>query len=144
MNDILYKLKRSFDRDFSEWLAGSNNSDIRNLQVHPTSINQIELNHIVNQSLSEILQVLVDNKEANHFWYNWKGNLTWSLPTDQVAPSADQVAPSDSICIEYEKVVSILRDWKISKVLECQTMLCVIILNLCIITSYYFPLYFLI
>jgi hypothetical protein len=117
MNDILDKLKRSFDRDFSEWLAGSNNSDIRNLQVQyrrgyfSTSIKQIELGHIVNQSLSEILQVLVDNKEANHFWYHWNGNLTWSLPTDQVVPS-------DCICIEYEKVVSILRDWKISKVLD--------------------------
>lgn len=111
MNDILDKLKRSFDRDFLEWLAGSNNSDIRNLSNQPTSIKQIELRDIVNQSLIDILKVLVDNKEANHFWYNWKGILTWSLPTDQVVPS-------DCICIEYEKVVSILRDWKISKVLD--------------------------
>jgi hypothetical protein len=111
MNDILDKLKRSFDKDFSEWLAGSNNSDIRNLSNQPTSIKQITIEQIVNQSLSEILKVLVDNKEANHFWYNWKGNLIWSLPTDQVIPS-------DCICIEYEKVVSILRDWKISKVLD--------------------------
>jgi hypothetical protein len=53
----------------------------------------------------------VDNKEANHFWYHWNGYLTWSLPTDKVAPG-------DSICIKYETVVSILRDWKISKVLD--------------------------
>jgi len=111
MNDILDKLKRSFDKDFSEWLAGSNNSDIRNLPNQPTSTKQIELGDIVNQSLSEILQVLVDNKEANHFWYHWNGYLTWSLPTDKVAPG-------DSICIKYETVVSILRDWKISKVLD--------------------------
>jgi len=65
MNDILDKLKRSFDKDFSEWLAGSNNSDIRNLSNQPTSIKQITIEQIVNQSLSEILQVLVDNKEAN-------------------------------------------------------------------------------
>lgn len=111
MSDILNRLINSFDRDFLEWLVHSNNVDIKTLDRLPASIRDIKLNSIVNQSLMDILQILILNKEANYFWYNWKGELTWSLPHYQVVPS-------DCIFIKSEKVVSIIRDYKISQVIR--------------------------
>ena len=70
--------------------------------------------YIEGESLSEILDVLIKEPEADYFWYsydNYQNKLTWVLPHHQVVHS-------ESIRVDKEKVKMFLREYKLNKILN--------------------------
>lgn len=113
------ELKDCFKEDFAKWLVKSNNSKIRNLKSsnitqQDYSFNNRIINHpnfheIEKESLKEILSILLEEPEADYFWYNHNKTLTYSLPNEDVSSSA--------LKVDSEKVKIFLRDFKIGKIL---------------------------
>ena len=92
-------LKDCFKEDFIGWLASSNNID-----------------KIVEDSLQEILDILLREPLADYFWYGYPeygGRLTYALPSSVPVP-----VPGDSLRVDREKIKIFLRDYKIGKILE--------------------------
>lgn len=103
---MISKLKECFKEDFVEWLAKSNNP-----KIPPYIVHQSKLNKIVEESLTEILDILLREPEADYFWYGYLehgGGLSYSLPYHDVVPS-------DSLRVDREKIKSFLRNWKLEK-----------------------------
>jgi hypothetical protein len=92
-------LKDCFKEDFIVWLASSNNID-----------------KIVEDSLQEILDILLREPLSDYFWYGYPeygGRLTYALPSSVPVP-----VPGDSLRVDGEKIKIFLRDYKIGKILE--------------------------
>jgi hypothetical protein len=90
------ELKDCFKENFIGWLASSNNID-----------------KIVEDSLQEILDILLREPLADYFWYGYPeygGKLSYCLTSSQVHP-----VPGDSLRVDGEKIKIFLRDYKIGK-----------------------------
>ena len=107
------ELKDCFREDFSIWLNNSNHPKIKPYITH-----QSKLNKVVEESLQDILDILLREPQADYFWYNWDSNwnpehggkLSYSLPHSDVVPG-------NAIRIDKEKIKVFLRDIKIESLL---------------------------
>jgi hypothetical protein len=105
------RLKDCFKEDFNTWLVKSNNINIKPYISHKS-----KLDKGVEDSLGEILEVLLREPLADYFWYGYPehgGRLTYSLPSSDV-----QTVPGDSLRVDGEKIKIFLRDYKITELLQ--------------------------
>ena len=108
------ELKDCFREDFSIWLNNSNHPKIKPYITH-----QSKLNKVVEESLQDILDILLREPQADYFWYNWDSNwnpehggkLSYSLPHHDVVPG-------NAIRVDKEKIKVFLRDIKIETLLN--------------------------
>ena len=104
----LLDLKDCFREDFSIWLNNSNHPKIKPYITH-----QSKLNVVVEESLQEILTILLREPLADYFWYGYPehgGQLCYTTP------SLEAVAvPSDALRVDKEKIKVFLRDYKLEK-----------------------------
>ena len=103
------ELKDCFREDFSIWLNNSNHPKIKPYITH-----QSKLNKVVEESLQEILDILLREPQADYFWYGYPengGKLSYSLPHHDVVPG-------NAIRIDKEKIKVFLRDIKIETLLN--------------------------
>ena len=106
------ELKDCFREDFSIWLNNSNHPKIKPYITH-----QSKLNKVVEESLQEILDILLREPQADYFWYGYPengGKLSYSLPHHDVVPG-------NAIRIDKEKIKVFLRDIKIETILDEQS-----------------------
>jgi len=109
----LNKLKDCFREEFTEWLSKSNNKRIPKSDNNCSEI-PLNLGEIVDDSLQEILEVLLREPLADYFWYGYPehgGKLSYSLPHHDVVPG-------DALRVDKEKIKMFLRDIKINKILQ--------------------------
>jgi len=109
---MIERLRECFTEDFTQWLLKSNHPKIKPYITH-----QSKLNVIVEESLAEILDILLREPLADYFWYTYKehgGGLTYALPHHDVVPSG-------AIRIDKEKIKVFLRDIKIETILDEQS-----------------------
>jgi len=102
------ELKDCFREDFSIWLNNSNHPKIKPYITH-----QSKLNKVVEESLQEILDILLREPKADYFWYTYRENggaLTYSLPHHDVVPGG-------ALRVDKEKIKVFLRDIKIELLL---------------------------
>ena len=103
------RLKDCFKEDFIGWLNNSNHPKIKPYISHVS-----KLNKIVEESLSEILDILLREPQADYFWYTYRengGRLTYLLPHHDVVPGG-------AIRVDKEKIKVFLRDIKIELLLN--------------------------
>ena len=103
------ELKDCFREDFSIWLNNSNHPKIKPYITH-----QSKLNKVVEESLQDILDILLREPQADYFWYGYQehgGKLSYSLPHHDVVPG-------NAIRIDKEKIKVFLRDIKIQTLLN--------------------------
>ena len=103
------ELKDCFREDFSIWLNNSNHPKIKPYITH-----QSKLNKVVEESLQDILDILLREPLADYFWYGYQehgGKLSYSLPHHDVVPA-------NAIRIDKEKMKVFLRDIKIESLLN--------------------------
>ena len=103
------ELKDCFREDFSIWLNNSNHPKIKPYITH-----QSKLNKVVEESLQDILDILLREPLADYFWYGYPehgGKLSYSLPHHDVVPG-------NAIRIDKEKIKVFLRDIKIQTLLN--------------------------
>ena len=103
------ELKDCFREDFSIWLNNSNHPKIKPYITH-----QSKLNKVVEESLQEILDILLRDPQADYFWYGYRehgGKLSYSLPHHDVVPGG-------AIRVDKEKMKVFLRDIKIETILQ--------------------------
>ena len=108
MNKEHMELKDCFREDFSIWLNNSNHPKIKPYITH-----QSKLNKVVEESLQDILDILLREPLADYFWYGYPehgGKLSYSLPHHDVVPG-------NAIRIDKEKIKVFLRDIKIESLL---------------------------
>ena len=112
------ELKDCFREDFSIWLNNSNHPKIKPYITH-----QSKLNKVVEESLQDILDILLREPQADYFWYNWDSNwnpehggkLSYSLPHH------DEV-PANALRVDKEKIKIFLRDYKLQSLLSEQEL----------------------
>ena len=96
--------------EFSEWLLKSNNpkafEDILGEDRFKDMLAKVE-----EESLQEILSILLREPLADYFWYGYPehgGKLSYSLPHHEVVPG-------DALRVNKEKMKVFLRDYKLEK-----------------------------
>ena len=107
-------------REFTEWLLKSNNPKVGSIFKFLIQNNFVEDRHkdmwvrVENESLGEILDILLREPLADYFWYGYPehgGKLSYSLPHHDVVPS-------NALRVDKEKMKVFLRDIKIEKLLQ--------------------------
>jgi len=100
-------------REFTEWLLRSNNpkafDDILGEDRFKDMLTKVE-----EESLQEILDILLREPQADYFWYTYPEHgcrLTYSLPHYDVVPG-------DALRVDKEKMKIFLRDYKIETLLH--------------------------
>ena len=99
-------------KGFTEWLLKSNNPKV-GPYLGEDRFKDI-LVQVENESLQEILDILLREPLADYFWYTYRENggaLTYSLP-DQ------DVVPSNALRVDKEKMKVFLRDIKLETLLH--------------------------
>jgi len=102
------ELKDCFKEDFLTWLSKSNNP-----KISPYIRHQSKLNRIAEESLKDILDILLREPLADYFWYGYPehgGKLSYSLPHHDVVPG-------DALRVDKEKIKIFLRDYKLQQIL---------------------------
>jgi hypothetical protein len=109
-------LRECFNEDFTSWLVKSNHPKIVQVDF-PSDSNFVSLeyphnlNLVREESLQEILEVLLSEPLADYFWYSYTGKLTYALPHHDVVASG-------SIRVDSDKIKMFLRNYKIEKLLQ--------------------------
>ena len=114
-------IRDCFREDFSTWLLRSNNPKIKPYTIN-NKYNWTKLNVVIEESLSEILDILLREPLADYFWYTYpeqglsgpkvsSSRLIYSLPEYQLVPS-------DSLRVDGDKVKAFLRNYKINSILN--------------------------
>jgi hypothetical protein len=112
-------LKHCFKEDFGVWLLNSNNPKVVNFVGETIYITEDSKYHsefidIVNESLQEILDILLREPLADYFWYGHPehdGKLSYS------PPNIGGTVPGDSLRVDKDKIKVFLRDIKIDSIL---------------------------
>ena len=111
----LNQLRECFTEDFTQWLLKSNNPKVgcaisrnRYKGIFTNKIMRIE-----DESLSEILNIIMREPEANYFVYS---NIEQGCGLYYSLPNHDLVA-GDSLKVNKEKIKVLLRDIKIESIL---------------------------
>jgi hypothetical protein len=111
-NLLIEELKSCFKENIDNWIIKSNNPKVYDFQ--PLNSQPLNFQEIVNESLSEILDILLREPDADYFWYgypeNGPGKLTYSTPDHDVVPN-------DALRVDREKIKMFLRDIKINQIL---------------------------
>lgn len=104
---------------FLSFLATSNHPDILKVKGERRSSLTVSDPSIIDKCkeieesvLNQILEVLLREPKANHFWYSYPENgckFYYSLPNHAVVPS-------DSLQVDKEKIKIFLRNWKLEKI----------------------------
>jgi hypothetical protein len=100
--------------DFTKWLLKSNNPKVgSNFFLRYIGEERFKdmLAQVEEESLSEILDILLREPLADYFWYGYPehgGKLSYSLPNHDVVPS-------DALRVDKEKIKVFLRDYKLEK-----------------------------
>ncbi len=109
--------------EFSEWLLKSNNvGTYLYFQKKPyLSEDRFKdmLTQVEEESLQEILDILLREPLADYFWYGYPehgGKLSYSLPHHDVVPSGQ--CPANSLRVDKEKMKVFLRDYKLQTLLQ--------------------------
>ena len=113
-------IRDCFKEDFTGWLLKSNNPKVGPYLGEDRFKDM--LTQVEEESLSEILDILLREPLADHFWYTYpeqglsgpkvsSSRLIYSLPDHQLVPS-------DSLRVDGDKVKSFLRDYKIESILN--------------------------
>jgi hypothetical protein len=109
------ELKDCFREDFLDWLAKSNNPKIKNWNGIKGTLKYLKHLQIVREeSLQEILDILLREPLADYFWYGYLehgGKLTYASPHHDVVPG-------NAIRVDKEKIKIFLRDIKLEKLLQ--------------------------
>ena len=109
------ELKDCFRGEFLDWLAKSNNPKIKNWNVIEGTLKHLKhLQMVREESLSEILDILLREPGADYFWYGYPehgGKLSYSLPHHDVVPS-------DALRVDKEKIKIFLRNYKLETILQ--------------------------
>ena len=98
-------------KGFTQWLLKSNNPKVGPYlgeERFKDMLVQVE-----NESLQEILDILLREPLADYFWYTYRengGRLTYSLPQHDTVPSG-------ALRVDKEKIKVFLRDIKIELLL---------------------------
>ena len=98
--------------EFSEWLLKSNNPKVGPYLGEDRFKDM--LTQVEEESLQEILDILLREPLADYFWYRYPeygGELTYLLPHHIVAPGG-------AIRVDKEKIKVFLRDIKIETLLN--------------------------
>jgi len=111
IDNRLGELRECFTVNFTEWLLKSNNPLCKNLEGIYQSLWIYTRLKIENESLKEILNIILREPLADYFWYTEKGGLVYSLPHDYAVPS-------ESLRVDKEKIKIFLRDTKIESILK--------------------------
>ena len=107
-------------REFTEWLLKSNNPKVGSIFKFLIQNNFVEDRHkdmwvqVENESLQEILNILLREPLADYFWYGYPehgGKLSYSLPHH------DKV-PGNALRVDKEKIKVFLRDIKIESIFQ--------------------------
>jgi hypothetical protein len=109
IDNRLGELRECFTVNFTEWLLKSNNLPIST--KIPKFLWNYRRSKIENESLKEILDILLREPLADYFWYTEKGGLVYSLPHNNAVPS-------ESLRVDKEKIKIFLRDTKIESILQ--------------------------
>jgi hypothetical protein len=99
-------------KGFTEWLLKSNNPKVGPYLGEDRFKDMLA--KVEEESLQEILDILLREPKADYFWYTYKehgGGLTYALPHHDVVPSG-------AIRVNKEKIKVFLRDIKIEKLLQ--------------------------
>lgn len=109
------KLKDCFREDFLDWLAKSNNPKIKNWNGIEGTLKHLKhLQMLREESLQEILNILLREPLADYFWYGYPehgGKLSYSLPHHDVVPG-------NGLRVDKEKIKIFLRDYKLQSLLS--------------------------
>jgi hypothetical protein len=109
------ELKDCFRGEFLDWLAKSNNPKIKNWNGIEGTLKHLKhLQMVREESLSEILDILLREPGADYFWYGYPehgGKLSYSLPHHDVVPS-------DALRVDKEKIKIFLRNYKLETILQ--------------------------
>jgi hypothetical protein len=116
-------IKDCFKEDFTEWLLKSNNQSIKKYTTSFVGDHQSKLDKLVEESLQDILDILLKEPDADYFWYGHpehSGELSYSLPRHDALISGINfiTVPGDSLRVDGEKVKVFLRDYKINSILN--------------------------
>lgn len=105
-----------FREEFLDWLAKSNNPKIKNWNGIEGNLKHLKhLQMVREESLSEILDILLREPLADYFWYGYPehgGKLSYSLPHHEVVPG-------DALRVDKEKIKVFLRNYKLEKLGVC-------------------------
>lgn len=107
------ELKDCFREDFTLWLVKSNHPKSHLHNVTGMEY-QLLLNKVVQESLKEILDILLREPQADYFWYGYPehgSKLSYSLPHHDVVPG-------NALRVDKEKMKIFLRDIKIETLLQ--------------------------
>lgn len=116
------ELKDCFKEDFKQWLLQSDNQKIRNLKsityinYHRiyTTERDLKIDKIVEESLQEILNILLKEPLADYFCYEYPTNeISYCTPSMGPGP-----VPGEAIRVDPDKIKVFLRDYKIEKILQ--------------------------
>jgi len=105
-------IKDCFKEDFTEWLLKSNNPKVGPYLGEDRFKDMLD--RIEEESLQEILDILLREPLADYFWYTYRehgGGLTYSLPHHDVVPGG-------ALRVDKEKIKVFLRDYKINSILN--------------------------
>ena len=105
-----------FREEFLDWLAKSNNPKIKNWNGIEGNLKHLKhLQMVREESLSEILDILLREPLADYFWYGYPehgGKLSYSLPHHDTVPG-------DALRVNKEKIKVFLRNYKLEKLGVC-------------------------
>ena len=113
------RLKTCFLINFDEWIWHSNDSIIQNTKHNVIFGNKVDIKFALEvtlpnrkeEVLKQILDILIREPNADYFWFNYKGELTYTLPADYVQP-----VPGDAIRVDKAKIKSLIRDIKLNQI----------------------------
>ena len=105
---------------FNEWLWHSNSTVVKSikdnvyLKLKDVDFDQIYLEDLPKHQedvLEQILDILKREPNADYFWFAYTGELTYTLPSNEVQP-----VPGDAIRVDKEKIKSLLREIKLNEI----------------------------
>ena len=101
---------------FNEWLWHSNSAVVKIIKDNmylKLEFDRIYLEDLPKHQedvLEQILDILKREPNADYFWFSYTGELTYTLPSNEV-----QVVPGDAIRVDKEKIKSLLREIKLNE-----------------------------
>lgn len=120
------ELKDCFRENFLDWLAKSNHPKIKNWNGIEGTLNHLKhLKMVREESLREILDILLREPLADYFWYGYPeygGELSYfqngvDVTKKTILPQFPPV-PGDALRVDKEKIKIFLRDIKIETLLQ--------------------------
>ena len=100
--------------EFTEWLLKSNNPKVGPYLGEDRFKDMLV--QVEEESLQEILDILLREPLADYFWYGYPehgGKLSYSVPSEGPGP-----VPGDALRVDKEKMKVFLRDIKIESILH--------------------------